>query len=137
MSTSNAGSQPTGFVAFWTSLPGILAACVSVLSIGGFVAVDPLSDQSSATTTSSATTPDNVRSERKASSSMTSCGSGLSVNDVTSCPFARRVRTAFEAEGASTISVYSPVTKTTYTMMCQSGVPTVCRGGNNAVVYIR
>lgn len=132
---NKAESQPNGFIAFWTGLPGILTAIASVLSIGGFVAVDPLSDQSSAQI-SNTTTAEPVRSEPNPSSG-TSCGAGLSVNNVTSCPFARRVRRAFEADGASTIRVYSPVTKTAYTMMCQSGVTTVCRGGNNAVVYIR
>jgi hypothetical protein len=33
--------------------------------------------------------------------------------------------------------VYSPVTGRSYTMTCVAGIPSVCRGGNNAVVYIR
>jgi hypothetical protein len=66
------------------------------------------------------------------------CGDGLSVNSVTTCPFARNVRDTFEGSGgASVIDVYSPVTKRTYTMRCSSGLPTVCKGGNGAVVYIR
>lgn len=128
-------SQANGFITFWTGLPGILTAIASVLSIGGFVAVDPLSDPTSVPI-STATTAESVRPDPEPTPG-TSCGGGLSVNNVTSCPFARRVRRAFEANGASAIRVYSPVTKTTYTMMCQSGVTTVCRGGNNAVVYIR
>jgi len=67
-----------------------------------------------------------------------SCGDGVSVNSVTTCPFARNVRDAYQSSGgASVIDVYSPVTGQTYTMNCTGGVPTVCRGGNNAVVYIR
>ena len=71
----------------------------------------------------------------KASSS---CGDGISVNSVTSCPFARNVADVYRSSGgASVIDVYSPVTGTTYTMSCTSGIPTVCSGGNGAVVYIR
>ena len=66
------------------------------------------------------------------------CGDGLSVNSVTSCPFARAVRDAYESSGGSSvIEVYSPVTKQSYTMRCSGGVPTVCTGGNGAVVTIR
>lgn len=66
------------------------------------------------------------------------CGDGLSVNSVTSCPFARNVREAYQNSGGdSVIEVFSPVTGRSYTMSCTSGVPVVCRGGNGAVVYIR
>lgn len=66
------------------------------------------------------------------------CGDGLSVNSVTSCPFARAVRDAYESSnGASVLEVFSPVTQQSYTMNCSGGVPTVCRGGNGAVVSIR
>lgn len=66
------------------------------------------------------------------------CGDGLSVNSVTSCPFARAVRDRYESSnGASVIEVFSPVTQRSYTMTCSGGVPTVCRGGNGAVVTIR
>ena len=66
------------------------------------------------------------------------CGDGLSVNSVTSCPFARAVRDEYEStNGASVIEVFSPVTQRSYTMSCSGGVPTVCRGGNGAVVTIR
>jgi hypothetical protein len=68
----------------------------------------------------------------------TDCGGGLSVNSVTSCPFAENVRDAYnESGGSSDIEVYSPVTKTTYTMTCTGGAPVICRGGNGAIVYIR
>jgi hypothetical protein len=66
------------------------------------------------------------------------CGAGVSVNAVTSCPFGRNVAGAYgESGGASVIDVYSPVTKTNYTMNCSGGSPVVCRGGNGAVVTIR
>ncbi len=67
-----------------------------------------------------------------------SCGDGLSVNNHTSCPFARAVRDAYESSGGeATVVAYSPVTNQAYTMTCTSGIPTVCRGGNDAVVAIR
>lgn len=67
-----------------------------------------------------------------------SCGEGLSVNSATSCPFARAVRDQYESSGgASVIEVFSPVTHQSYTMTCSGGGPTVCRGGNGAVVTIR
>ena len=73
-----------------------------------------------------------------ASGGSSSCGDGLSVNATTSCPFARAVRESFEnSGGASVIEAYSPTTARSYTMTCSPGIPTVCRGGNNAVVYIR
>lgn len=68
----------------------------------------------------------------------TSCGDGLSVNAVTTCPFARNVRDAYgESGGSPVLDVYSPATKQTYTMRCAGGLPTVCSGGNGAAVYIR
>lgn len=72
------------------------------------------------------------------SSGTSSCGDGLSVNSVTTCPFARNVRAAYERSGgATTLEVDSPVTGRTYTMRCSPGIPTVCSGGDNAKVYIR
>lgn len=72
-------------------------------------------------------------------SSRTSCGGNLSVGSNTTCPFAENVRNAWYAAGGGTVTVdaYSPVTNRYYTMFCSAGIPTVCRGGNNAVVYIR
>ena len=69
----------------------------------------------------------------------TSCGGNLSVGPNTTCAFGTNVRAAFYAAGGGNVSVevYSPVTGKYYTMYCVAGVPTVCRGGNNAVVYIR
>lgn len=66
------------------------------------------------------------------------CGGGVSVNANTSCPFGLNVADAYRASGGETvIEVFSPVTDRTYTMTCTGSSPVVCRGGNNAVVYIR
>ena len=40
------------------------------------------------------------------------------------------------AEGPGVVRAYSPVTDETYAMTCEAGDPAVCRGGNNAAVYI-
>jgi hypothetical protein len=70
------------------------------------------------------------------------CGSpaeqgGISVNSVTSCPFAENVESASESSGdASSVTAFSPATGLTYTMSC-TGSGTgyeVCTGGNNAYV---
>jgi hypothetical protein len=68
-----------------------------------------------------------------------SCGDGLTVNSNTSCTFAQIVKDEYLASGGGnrSIDVYSPVTGQTYAMTCTAGAPTVCRGGNNAAVYIR
>jgi hypothetical protein len=70
---------------------------------------------------------------------MTSCDSNVSAAANTTCAFALNVESAYYASGGgySTVSVYSPVTGLYYAMTCTPGVPSVCRGGNNAVVYIR
>lgn len=68
-------------------------------------------------------------------------------NDVTSCPFAEAVRTAYvralgpkrysdDLVGTQKIRAHSPVTKRDYLMTCTDTNPVMCRGGNNAVVYI-
>jgi hypothetical protein len=70
------------------------------------------------------------------------CGSpadqgGISVNSVTSCPFAENVESAWESSGdASSVTAFSPATGLTYTMSCTaSGTGyEVCSGGNNAYV---
>lgn len=69
----------------------------------------------------------------------TPCGANVSAGANTSCSFALNVADAYLSQGGGTQSVvvYSPVTGQNYTMNCVSGVPVVCSGGNNAVVYIR
>jgi hypothetical protein len=71
--------------------------------------------------------------------SITSCGGNLSAGASTTCAFAYNVENSYYQSGGgySTFAVYSPVTGLYYTMTCTPGVPTVCRGGNNALVYIR
>jgi len=75
----------------------------------------------------------------KAAKSATSCGGNLSVGSNTTCSFAYNVRAEYLAAGGrnAQFDAYSPVTGQYYVMTCTPGVPTVCRGGNNAVVYIR
>lgn len=70
---------------------------------------------------------------------MTACNSNVSASPNTTCAFALNVESSYYGSGGgySTFSVYSPVTGLYYTMTCTPGVPTVCRGGNSAVVYIR
>lgn len=69
----------------------------------------------------------------------TSCGSGISVGPNTTCAFARNVYLTWHGAGGGSIpvEVWSPVTERYYTMHCTAGGVTTCRGGNNAVVYIR
>ncbi len=56
-------------------------------------------------------------------------------NAGTTCSFALNVAEQYRASGgASTIQVYSPVTKQTYTMSCVGASATTCTGGNNASV---
>jgi hypothetical protein len=68
-----------------------------------------------------------------------SCSTSVSVGADTSCPFALNVESAWHlgGDGTAPFDVTSPVTKQSYSMQCVAGVPTVCRGGNKAVVYIR
>lgn len=64
------------------------------------------------------------------------------LNDVTSMPFTEAVGRAYAesvADGSSTVlTVYSPVTKKTYTMTCepQPDSSVLCTGGNNARVLL-
>lgn len=60
-------------------------------------------------------------------------------NDVTSCPFAERVRDAFNSAGGQapvSVDAYSPVTKKNYRMSCAMEQVITCRGGNDAIVYV-
>lgn len=73
------------------------------------------------------------------SSSGSACGGNVSAGANTSCAFAQNVASEYFSVGGgnTSVSVYSPVTHQTYVMTCTAGAPTVCRGGNNASVYIR
>jgi hypothetical protein len=63
------------------------------------------------------------------------CGGGLTAGAHTSCPFAERVRAAYNQTGSGVLDVTSPVTGQTYRMYCTAGAAHICTGGNNASVY--
>lgn len=69
----------------------------------------------------------------------TPCGGVVSAGPTTSCAFAINVANSYLRSGGghTTVDTYSPVTGQWYMMTCTPGVPTVCRGGKAAVVYIR
>lgn len=66
------------------------------------------------------------------------CGGGVAAGPDTSCAFALNTAKEWvDTSGGTTIQVYSPATKKTYTMNCITGSQgTTCKGGNGAVVYI-
>jgi hypothetical protein len=67
-----------------------------------------------------------------------SCGGDLSVNSVTTCPFAENVQSAYYDEvgsGSGAVYAYSPSTGQGYSMYCTAGTPHECTGGNDAAVY--
>ena len=79
--------------------------------------------------------PQPAYTQAPAYSGLSSCGNGLYVNSVTSCPFAENVESAWAASGAASyITVYSPVTGLDYTMYCTGASAITCTGGNNALV---
>ena len=60
-------------------------------------------------------------------------------NDVTTCEFAvetARVLVDTAPELPATITARSPVTEQDYDMACENTSPVVCRGGNDALVYV-
>jgi hypothetical protein len=102
--------------------------------------VQKLQEQLAAkTATASSSTVTQVVPVQPAQPQGTSCGGNVSAGANTTCPFALNVAAEYLTQGGGTrsIEVYSPVTGRYYTMSCVAGVPSVCRGGNNAVVYIR
>ncbi|HTU15689.1 MAG TPA: hypothetical protein VMF31_10865 [Solirubrobacterales bacterium] len=63
------------------------------------------------------------------------CGSGIEVNAVTSCAFAKNVVAAWKKNEGTSVSAYSPDTGKTYTMTCTgSQMLTTCAGGIGAKV---
>ncbi len=68
-----------------------------------------------------------------------SCGDNVSASGTTSCSFALNVAKEWRyfGNGTTDVTAYSPVTREYISMHCVAGVPTVCRGGRAAVVYIR
>lgn len=84
---------------------------------------------------------------------VTLCSRSIAVNDVTSCEFAENVSLEYGSDverGDAQITAFSSITEKWYDMMCfrngaidadtglivRSG-PVLCRGGNNAEVYLR
>jgi hypothetical protein len=89
----------------------------------------------SAPTSSAATSSPAPTSSAATAPAGTSCGAGVVVNSVTSCPFGVNTRDTYYANRQpAVVDVYSTVTDKTYTMSCTSGSPHVCTGGNNARV---
>lgn len=86
-------------------------------------------DGATTTTTSGSSSP--------TTGATSSCGSGVGAGPNTSCAFAQNVANAYyDSGGQTSLDVYSPTTGQTYTMTCTPGSPTVCRGGNDASVYV-
>ena len=70
---------------------------------------------------------------------VTACGDGVYAGSATSCSFAMNVAGEYGSNpGATTITAFSPVTGTQYTLSCSpwSGGGHVCTGGNNASIYL-
>jgi hypothetical protein len=66
----------------------------------------------------------------------TDCGDGVSVGPNTTCDFAQNVAQAYRESGSSVVRAYSPARGDTFAMSCSGTDPVVCRGGDNASVYI-
>lgn len=67
------------------------------------------------------------------------CANGIGASSATSCEFAFNVAGEYGSNpGSTSISAFSPVTGQDYTMTCSAwtGGGTVCRGGNDAAVFI-
>lgn len=70
---------------------------------------------------------------------VTACGDGVYAGANTSCSFAMNVAGEYGSNpGATSITAFSPVTGTQYSLSCSSwsGGGHVCTGGNNASIYL-
>jgi serine/threonine protein kinase len=120
---------------------GLLAAAVVIAGSGGGPN-QPAATTSPTTTakpgTQSATNGTRTPRQPTLPPGSSPCNAAVSVKaSTTSCPFGINVARAFhQSGGASVVEAYSPVTGLTYTMSCSGTSPTVCTGGDNAVVYI-
>lgn len=68
------------------------------------------------------------------------CSNGVGAGSNTSCPFALNVAAAVWAAGAADplqVQAHSPATGRDYVMSCIRGPWIVCKGGTNAVVYVK
>ena len=110
------------------------------VAIGATAPPPPASGSANANTTP--TVSDAGTTQSSSNGSLTACDQNISVNAVTSCPFADNVfrsywqnYTANGAQASAVVSAYSSVTKKAYTMTCTSdGTTVTCTGGNNAFV---
>lgn len=66
------------------------------------------------------------------------CSGSVGAGGATSCEFAQNVAEAVPRGADSDVAVRakSPVTGKSYEMTCKAGPVMVCRGGNNAEVYV-
>jgi len=154
----------SGFVAFWTSLPGVLAGIatlVTILVTAGLIGAESSKSAppaSSSLPTSEPRRTDGDPNDGDGSSSGNDyppvsitgkeCGrsgsgryaAAAAGNDHTTCPFALNVRKEYQGSGANgaeiRLRVYSPVTKQRYDMDCSGDQPVMCVGGSDALVYL-
>lgn len=90
------------------------------------------SSSASSASSSASSTPATATAAATSTSTRTSCGD-ITTNTDTSCPFARNVKAAYDANPGSTVQASSPVTGLVYTMTCsQAGSTVTCTGGHNA-----
>lgn len=85
------------------------------------------------------TPPPSTSSTYTGSGPAKTCANGIGASSATTCEFAFNVAGEYGSNpGATSINAFSPVTGQDYTMTCSawSGGGTVCRGGNDAAVFI-
>ena len=116
----------------------LLALVLATVLVSGCSA-SKAADLQRATASGAAQASQDAQAVQAAQAAQAPCGGTVSAGGSASCAFALNVASAYYYSGGGTTSVqaYSPVTNQTYVMRCESGVPVVCRGGINAVVYIR
>ena len=86
-----------------------------------------------------ATPPASTSSTYTGSGPSKTCANGVGASSATSCEFAFNVAGVYASNpGSISIQAFSPVTGQDYVMTCSawSGGGTVCRGGNDAAVFI-
>lgn len=142
--TTNALDQTQGV----DTLPAGTYQTVVVDTTGGpwTVAIGATAPPPTSSSSASANTTPTVNyagtAQSSSNGSLTACDQNISVNSVTSCPFAENVFKAYwqnykanGVQGSAVVSAYSPATNKTYTMTCTSDGTTVnCTGGVNSFV---
>ena len=126
------GQTQVGFIAF--QIPDSVRVASIQWSADGFLGLGPAPGTwtvpASAARPPAASAP--VSPAAPAASGLTSCGGGVYAGANTSCPFAQNVAANYVGSGPD--YAYSPVTGLSYIMSCTGSKPTVCTGGNNALV---